>query len=121
MNALAHQDKSQFFAIESEQRLLHGFPPYGRLAALILSGKKNEDVQKTARLLAKNFPLTDKADLLGPTPAPLSYLRGRYRWRLLVKTTKDFLPQPLLKHWLSRTPIPPPIKLQVDIDPYSFF
>lgn len=121
MNALAHQDKTQFFAIESEQRLLHGFPPYGRLAALILSGKKNEDVQKTARLLAKNFPLTDKADLLGPTPAPLSYLRGRYRWRLLVKTTKDFLPQPLLKHWLSKTPIPPPIKLQVDIDPYSFF
>ncbi len=121
MTALVRQDKAQFFAIESEQRLLHGFPPYGRLAALILSGKKNEEVQKIARLLAKNFPLTDKADLLGPTPAPLSYLRGRYRWRLLVKTAKDFLPQPLLKHWLSGTRIPPSIKLQVDIDPYSFF
>ncbi len=121
MNALVHQDKEQFFAIESEQRLLHGFPPYGRLAALILSGKKNEDVQKIARLLAKNFPITGKADLLGPMPAPLSYLRGRYRWRLLVKTDKDFLPQPLLKHWLSGTPIPPSVKLQVDIDPYSFF
>lgn len=121
MNALVHQDKAQFFAIESEQRLLHGFPPYGRLAALILSGKKKEEVQKIAQLLAKSFPSSEKADLLGPIPAPLSYLRGRYRWRLLVKTSKDFLPQPLLKHWLSGTRIPPSVKLQVDIDPYSFF
>ncbi len=121
MQALAHQDRTQFFSLESEQRLLHGFPPYGRLVALILSGKKSEEVQKAARLLAKTFPLTSKAELLGPTPAPLSYLRGRHRWRLLVKTPKDFAPQPLLKSWLSRTPLPLSLKLHIDIDPYSFF
>lgn len=121
MQALAHQDRTAFFSLESDQRLLHGFPPYGRLVALILSSKSNEEVQKAARLLAKKFPLTPKAELLGPTPAPLSYLRGRHRWRLLIKTSKDFAPQPLLKDWLSKIPLPPSLKLQIDIDPYSFF
>lgn len=121
MQALVQQDKAQFSALESEQRLLHGFPPYGRLAALILSGRKEDEVGKAARMLAKKFPLTEKAELLGPTPAPLPYLRGKHRWRLLVKTAKDFPPQPLLKMWLANGPLPSSVRLQIDIDPYSFF
>jgi primosomal protein N' (replication factor Y) len=121
MQALVHQDRGTFFALESEQRMLHGFPPYGRLAALILSGKKKIDVEKTARLLAKTFPLTEKAELLGPTLAPLSFLRGNHRWRLLVKTAKDFPPQPLLKAWLSKTTLLYGVRIHIDIDPYSFF
>lgn len=121
IQALLHQDRTQFFALELDQRMVHGFPPYGRLAALILSGKKEDEVQKTARLLAKHFPLMEKAELLGPTPAPLSFLRGNYRWRLLLKTAKDFPPQPLLRVWLSKCPLPSSIRLQIDIDPYSFF
>ena len=121
MQALIQQDRAQFFALESEQRMIHSFPPFGRLAALILSGKKENDVQQTARMLAKKFPLTEKAELLGPTPAPLAFLRGNYRWRLLVKTAKDFPPQPLLKLWLSKSPLPSSVRIQIDIDPYSFF
>jgi primosomal protein N' (replication factor Y) len=121
MQALKNQDRAQFFALEAEQRQMHNFPPYGRLAALILSGKKEEEVQRVARLLAKSFPLTEKAELLGPVPAPLSYLRGNHRWRLLVKTLKDFPPHGLLKVWLGKTPLPNTVKLQIDIDPYSFF
>lgn len=120
MQALVNQDRSTFFALESEQRMLLGFPPYGRLAALILSGKRADEVQKIARLLAKHFPLTEKAELLGPAPAPLSILRGNHRWRLLLKTAKDYPPQPLLKFWLSKIELPSSVKLQIDIDPYSF-
>lgn len=121
MQALVQQDKVQFSVLESEQRRIHGFPPFGRLAALILSGRKEDEVQKAARMLAKKFPLTDRAELLGPTPAPLPYLRGKHRWRLLVKTAKEFPPQPLLKMWLGNSPLPSSVKLQIDIDPYSFF
>lgn len=121
MQALLHQDRGEFFALESDQRRLHGFPPYGRLAALILSGKRGQEVEKTARMLAKRFPLTEKAELLGPTPAPLPFLRGNHRWRLLVKTSKDFPPQPLLKIWLAKSPLPSSVRVQIDIDPYSFF
>ncbi len=121
MQALVRQDRAEFFALESDQRILHGFPPFGRLAGLILSGRKEQEVEKTARFLAQKFPLTEKADLLGPTPAPLSFLRGLHRWRLLLKTTKDFPPQPLLKAWLSQLKLPSSIRIQIDIDPYSFF
>ncbi len=121
MQALLHQDRHEFFALESEQRLMHGFPPYGRLSALILSGKNQDKVEQAARLLARTFPFTEKAELLGPAPAPILLLRGNYRWRLLVKTAKDFPPQTLLKRWLSHTSLPSSIKVQVDIDPYSFF
>lgn len=121
VQALAAHDKDRFSALEAEQRRLHGFPPFGRLVALIVSGRKEEEVQKTAGSIAKKFPLTEKAELLGPVPAPLSYLRGKHRWRLLLKTTKDFPPQPLLKMWLSQVSLPTSVHLQIDIDPYSFF
>lgn len=120
MQALVRQDRSEFFAFESDQRLIHGFPPFGRLAAVILSGRRKDEVEKGARYLARCFPLTEKAELLGPTPAPLSFLRGQHRWRLLVKTAKDFPPQPLLKHWLSKAKLPGSLRVQTDIDPYSF-
>ena len=121
MEALVSQNREQFFSLETEQRQLHGFPPFGRLVALILSGKDNDEVERGARRLAKTFPLIEEVELLGPSPAPLSYLRSRYRWRLLLKTPKDFSPQSLLKYWISRTPLPSTLKVQIDIDPYSFF
>ncbi len=120
MQALIHHDRREFFAFESDQRLAHGFPPFGRLAAVIISGRHKGEVEKGARYLARCFPLTDKAELLGPTPAPLSFLRGQHRWRLLVKTAKEYPPQPLLKHWLSSAKLPSSLKVLTDIDPYSF-
>ena len=121
MKALVDQDRGEFFALESDQRLIHGFPPYGRLVALIVSGMRKDEVEKFARRLARTFPLTQKADLLGPTPAPIPLLRGQYRWRLLLRTSKEVAPQPLLKKWLVQTPVPHFLKLQIDIDPYSFY
>ena len=121
MQALVHQDRESFFALEAEQRQLHGFPPYGRFVAVIISGKREAEVQSGARLLARGFPLHGKVDLLGPTPAPLSYLRGNHRWRLLVKTPKDIAPQLLIRAWLNHVPLPPSLTVRVDVDPYSFF
>lgn len=121
MRALVDQDRGEFFSLESEQRLIHGFPPYGRLVALIVSGRRKEEVEKFARRLARTFPLTQQADLLGPAPAPIPLLRGQYRWRLLLRTAKERAPQPLLKKWLAQNPLPGFLKLQIDIDPYSFY
>lgn len=121
MEALVKHDRSEFFAFESDQRLAHGFPPYGRFAAIIVSGKRKDEVEKGARYLARCFPLTDKAELLGPTPAPLSFLRGKHRWRLLVKTAKEIAPQPLIKYWLDSVKLPNSLRVQTDIDPYSFY
>jgi primosomal protein N' (replication factor Y) len=58
--------------------------------------------------------------VLGPAPAPLAILRGRHRRRFLLKCRRDIAPQPLLRRWLAPVMLPGSVRLQIDIDPYSF-
>ena len=59
--------------------------------------------------------------ILGPAEAPLSLVRGRHRWRLLVKAPRELDLQAYLRAWLAALPKPPSdLRLTVDIDPYSF-
>ena len=59
--------------------------------------------------------------MLGPAEAPLAIIRGRYRWRLLVKAPRELDLQTYLRAWLAALPKPPAdLRLTVDIDPYNF-
>ena len=58
--------------------------------------------------------------MLGPAPAPLAVLRGRHRRRFLVKAGRVVNLQAALRGWLSRVRVRGSVRLQVDIDPYSF-
>ena len=59
-------------------------------------------------------------DILGPAPAPFAILRGRHRRRFLIRTRRDIAPQGVLRPWLEPLQLPTHVRLQVDIDPYSF-
>jgi primosomal protein N' (replication factor Y) len=50
----------------------------------------------------------------------LAILRGRHRRRFLLKCRRDIRPQPLLRAWLAAVKLPASVRLQVDVDPYSF-
>jgi primosomal protein N' (replication factor Y) len=59
--------------------------------------------------------------VLGPAEAPIALIRGRYRWRLLLKASRDADVQAYIREWLSRLPeIKGDLRLSVDIDPYNF-
>ena len=120
MKALCQQQRDQFLAIEAEERKKHGFPPFGRLISIIVSGKHKYEVENTAKALARAFPPTESVQLLGPSPAPLSFLRGRTRWRMLVQSPRRYPLQKLVKGWLSTVEIKSTLRVQVDVDPYSF-
>lgn len=121
MQALAAHDRDSFLAQEVEGRQLLEMPPFGRLAALIVSGEDDRLVDQVALRLGRTAP-RERAELtiLGPAPAPLAVLRGRHRRRLLLKGPKQLPLQPILAEWLARVEIPAQIRVQVDIDPYSF-
>jgi primosomal protein N' (replication factor Y) (superfamily II helicase) len=92
----------------------------GRLAALILSGPDAAAVDAHARRLARIAPDDPQLRVLGPAPAPLSLLRGRHRRRFLLRASREAPLQRLIADWLSGLRMPGRVRLQVDIDPYSF-
>jgi len=120
MEALVSGTRDEFLAAEAEERERHGMPPYGRLAALIITGNESDEVERVARNLARNCPVEDGVTVLGPAPAPLSILRGRHRWRLLLKARRDSNVRAILRHWLARVRIRGNVRVQIDVDPYSF-
>jgi primosomal protein N' (replication factor Y) (superfamily II helicase) len=120
MQALAAGERDSFFAAEAAAREGAGLPPFGRLAALILSGPDPRPLDEACRALARAAPRAPEVTVLGPAPAPLAVLRGRHRRRFLVKAPRGFRLQPLLRAWIAQVKLPNALRLQVDIDPYSF-
>jgi primosomal protein N' (replication factor Y) len=121
MQALARGDRDGFYAQESDFRQAAGAPPFGRLAALIVSGYDAEQVRDMARLLGKAAPAAKDVKVWGPTPAFYALLRGQTRERLLVQAAKTVDVQAYLKAWLKLVKIPASVRVTVDVDPISFF
>ena len=121
MQAIISGDREAFLAREIRQRQSAQLPPFGRLAALVVSARDKELTQLYARDVAHRAPPATRIEVLGPAEAPLAVIRGRHRWRLLVKAPRDLDLQAYLRAWLDALPKPPAdLRLTVDIDPYSF-
>ncbi len=120
MRALVADDRDRFLALEAEERRRHGNPPFGRMAALIVSAESEDSAEFTARAYARSSPHLPGVEVFGPAPAPLAVLRGRHRKRFLVKARRTVRIQQVMRDWLARVKLPSSVRVQVDIDPYSF-
>ncbi|MGD1954496.1 MAG: primosomal protein N' [Sphingomonadales bacterium] len=120
MQALAKGERDAFLDAEAEARVRRGLPPFGRLAAVILSAKKQPDLNDYARELALQAPQMPGVTVLGPAPAPMALLRGRHRVRFLLKAERSVYVPQVMREWVSRVPQSRAVRLSVDIDPYSF-
>jgi primosomal protein N' (replication factor Y) len=120
MAALVSGDREAFLAREKEARQRAEMPPYGRLVALIISGRDDRVASAVARKFGAAAPRDKGVSVFGPAPAPLAVLRGLYRYRLLLKAGRQVPVQELVRAWLARVPSPSNVRVQVDIDPYSF-
>ena len=120
LQALVHNDREKFVALEKQSRKMLKLPPFGKLAAVIVSGANQEQVEKIAVYLGQCAPNTEMITTLGPAPAPIFMLRGKYRFRLLLKTARAINIQEVLRVWLKRVQVPSSVRVEVDIDPYSF-
>lgn len=121
MQALAETDRDSFLACEEEMREVMGMPPFGRLAALILSVPGEEDMSsQLAREIGMAAPNADGVEVWGPAPAPISVLRGRWRWRFLVRSEMNVDLSAYMSAWKASVKLPSQARLNIDIDPYSF-
>lgn len=120
LQSLAANDRERFMSLEKQSRQLLNMPPYGKLAALIVSSDKAVLAEKIAVALGQTAPNNEYISTLGPAPAPVFMLRNRYRFRLLLKTARSINIQEVLKVWLQKINIPSAVRVEVDVDPYSF-
>jgi primosomal protein N' (replication factor Y) len=121
MKAMVSGDREAFYAQEILAREAGGMPPFGRLAALIVSANDHDNATNFARLLLSTAPMADGVRLFGPADAPVAMIRGRHRVRLLAQSGKDFDLSGYVRFWLSSAEKPKgDLKIQVDIDPMTF-
>ncbi len=118
--ALAEGDRDAFYAAEAEGRRDAGAPPFGRWAAIIVSSEDEAEARDAARAIGGLRPDLPDVLVLGPAPAPLSLLRGRYRYRLLINARRSAQIQAIIREWLGPLSFPQGVRVAVDIDPYSF-
>jgi primosomal protein N' (replication factor Y) len=119
--ALVSGEAERFYREETHAREAAGLPPFGRLAALVVSASERDKAEEHARAMARVADAPPGVMVLGPAEAPLALIRGRYRFRLLVKTERDVDLQGYLRAWLGRTPkTRGSVKLEIDVDPQSF-
>ena len=122
MRALIAQDREAFYSAEIEVREKTSYPPFGRLASLLISGADKHLTESHARKIATIAPADERVRVLGPAEAPLALVRGRYRFRLLVKAPRGYDLSAYLREWLVAAPkAKGTLKLEVDVDPQSFF
>ena len=120
MQALARGDRDGFVELEKRMRAEAAMPPFGQLAAIIVSGTDIEALQGFCRRLSGAVPPARDILVLGPAPAPIARRRGRHRMRYLVKAARGAGLQAFLRAWLGSMRPPAGLRLEVDVDPYSF-
>ncbi|RFB78283.1 primosomal protein N' [Methylovirgula sp. 4M-Z18] len=136
IRAILSGDAERFYAEEIAMRERAGLPPFGRLAALIVSGNDRASAEAHARALvraahglphsdrwrlAHGLPGRDDLAILGPAEAPIAVVRGRHRFRLLVKAPRQADLQGFLRAMLAAGPKERGgVRVAVDVDPQSF-
>ncbi|MSP21635.1 MAG: primosomal protein N' [Dehalococcoidia bacterium] len=112
IQAVAHHDVDGFFEAELPRRAKYGFPPFRRLARLLVAHEHGdyarEEAGRIATELLRRAAALPGVDVRGPSPSSIPRLRGRYRWQILV-----FAPNPL--ELVSNLDLSP--AWSIDIDP----
>ncbi|MFL6799992.1 MAG: primosomal protein N' [Xanthobacteraceae bacterium] len=121
LRALVAGDRDAFYANEIELRERTQYPPFGRLASLLVSARERPAAEAYARRLVAVAAPRSELRVLGPAEAPLAVVRGRHRFRILLKAPRAFDLSAYLRQWLGAAPKPSGnIKVEVDVDPQSF-
>lgn len=120
IRALVSGDAETFYAAETASRREANAPPFGRLAAIIISSENLRDAEGAAKAIARTAPKVEGMEVFGPAPAPLAMLRGRHRQRLLVHARRSLDVQDVMRAWLGGHDWPRGVRIAIDVDPYSF-
>ena len=120
IQSLQKRDRRKFVEQSLKDRKDFLIPPFGFMTALILSGSSKAKTEMYGRKIIKFTKIPENISILGPVEAPIFLLRGKYRFRILIKGNSRQTLNKFTRFILKKCPAPSSIKLIVDVDPYSF-
>ena len=122
MKALTSGQRDIYLQEETHYRQENFLPPFGHVAALIVTSQDNNAAIDACDKLKHNMPSHHYMKILGPAPAMMSFLRNKYRYRFLILLQyRDMALGETLQQWIIDTSISSRVKITIDIDPQSFF
>jgi primosomal protein N' (replication factor Y) len=117
------QDYLAFTGFELAFRKELGYPPFGRIARILFSGKREDAVRGRAaqigKKLARALGKTGGVTVLGPAPAPLTRIRGKYRYQLVIKGKGSAEVQGALDALGADIYASGAVRIDADVDPQS--
>ena len=119
--ALGH-DFERFAALEIPQREQFGYPPFRQLARIVIRGESEKQVEAFARQIGDRLEEHIEKDqldvtVLGPAAAPITKLRGKYRFHLFLNSLHGSLLRSVIKQMTDQIKTPDDMQWIVDIDP----
>jgi primosomal protein N' (replication factor Y) len=126
LRAAAEHDFEGFAATELAARTAPAYPPHVELANVVLSGTRERAAADAAEAVTAWLSEVVRAralpvEVVGPAPAPLARIKGRWRWHLILRSPRRGPLGALLRYAVRRAPRPPAgaVRLVVDRDPIS--
>lgn len=119
MKFLQNQDYENFIKLELESREEFAMPPYGRMANIIVTGKKQDKTFDLAKYLVNIAPHSS-AKIMGPAETLVHKIANKYRYKILVLVDRKFDLQKYISFWLGKIKISSSYHIKIDIDPQHF-
>ena len=118
------QNYDEFYATEIVAREEFDYPPFSQIIRLILSSANNFRAEKSAQEIAlrlctmvEKFGISERLEVLGPTPCVIERINGMYRFQLLIKNKMGEKGHQFISSFLNKITVPKDIKLAIDVDP----
>jgi primosomal protein N' (replication factor Y) len=112
-------DYQGFIEYELQNRSKANMPPFSKLAIIMITAANQLKAHQFAKNIVASAPVINGIKILGPAPALISKLKGRYRYNILLVANKNLGIQQYLSNWLKSVQIPSYVGMKVDLDPYS--
>ena len=120
MKSIKNRDRKDFIFQCLYERKQFDVPPFTYMTAIIVSGSSKIQAESYSNSLSRAVAATDNIKILGPVEAPLHLLRGKYRYRLLLKGKSRKKLNEFTRNLIQNCPIPNNLRLLIDVDPYTF-
>ena len=118
------QNYNEFYSTEIAAREEFDYPPFSQMVRLIISSTNNFRAEKSAQeiamrmcLMIDKYGISERLDVLGPTPCVIERINGYYRFQIIIKNKLEEKGHHFISSFLNKITMPKDIKLAIDVDP----